>query len=962
MRPLHGRLAIVSAVLPNTIPPIATIESLGFVIGLHPICRRSLSLPMKFDCILPGTRWTRVLCSFAGTLALLTTSTIRADQPESEVSAEADSETVEPTTDDLTAWENSGFLKLEEFCIDCHNADYQEAEVDLTLLSTAEKIRNNSELAMHSISMIRFGAMPPEDSALPTVEERRQLADQLDDLVYHATCDLRPKPGRITARRLNRAEYNNAIRDLFGMDLRPADQFPSDEVGGGFDNNADVLSLSTMLMEKYLKAGETVASTVIIDPATLPSIDKTFADQTLHTIGEAKLASFGEWFIRGDGMVWCEVEVPVEGEYYFDIRGGTNVRRSELNELKEEKSQADAEGEDSESNDSDGKKSDAKESEGKDKERRRDRKRDDEDREPKEGDKVNRCVLVHDEEGRLLEILDFSFQDKSGPTDGESFKATLKPGKHRFFFSPTDTWIDELPKSEDREDPWRIGESISDRVRAMTDEELAKTVLPEGEKIEISRRISDDEFNFKFKTVSIKGPASHNRKDLPATQSQLITRMARERSDHWEDVYKAAKTNLEPLMRRAFRREVSEEEVKRYAMLVEAATDRRESFYVGMQQAITAILCSPSFLFRIELPETDEARELAATGEAVPLSSTQLASRLSFFLWSSIPDKELLQAAKENQLVDESKRQRHVHRMLDDPKSISLGEQFATQWFGLGNLKARDMADFGGNEEGPAITVDDLAAETHALFDHVLKNNLPVTELLTADYTFVNESLADWYGVELPESDQANTFQKVSLADAGRRGILGHAGVLTLTSYPTRNSPVLRGKWILENVLGTPPPEAPPNVPELEETRAASADATLREQLELHRADPGCASCHRVMDALGFGLETMDHLGRLRPPSDPSVADANGELPGGRSFRGAMELSEMLASTETRRFADTTVRRLLSFAIGRELRPADRCFVEAILDDAEDEGFRLRDLVEGVINSPPFLTTSVPAS
>ncbi|EKK03879.1 protein containing planctomycete cytochrome C domain protein [Rhodopirellula baltica SH28] len=932
------------------------------MIGLHPVCRRSLSLPMKFDCILPGTRWTRVLCSFAGTLALLTTSTIRADQPESEVSAEADSKTVEPTTDDLTAWENSGFLKLEEFCIDCHNADYQEAEVDLTLLSTAEKIRNNSELAMHSISMIRFGAMPPEDSALPTVEERRQLADQLDDLVYHATCDLRPKPGRITARRLNRAEYNNAIRDLFGMDLRPADQFPSDEVGGGFDNNADVLSLSTMLMEKYLKAGETVASTVIIDPATLPSIDKTFADQTLHTIGEAKLASFGEWFIRGDGMVWCEVEVPVEGEYYFDIRGGTNVRRSELNELKEEKSQADAEGEDSESNDSDGKKSDAKESEGKDKERRRDRKRDDEDKEPKESDKVNRCVMVHDEEGRLLEILDFSFQDKSGPTDGESFKATLKPGKHRFFFSPTDTWIDELPKSEDREDPWRIGESISDRVRAMTDEELAKTVLPEGEKIEISRRISDDEFNFKFKTVSIKGPASHNRKDLPATQSQLITRMARERSDHWEDVYKAAKTNLEPLMRRALRREVSEEEVKRYAMLVEAATDRRESFYVGMQQAITAILCSPSFLFRIELPETDEARELAATGEAVPLSSTQLASRLSFFLWSSIPDKELLQAAKENQLVDESKRQRHVHRMLDDPKSISLGEQFATQWFGLGNLKARDMADFGGNEEGPAITVDDLAAETHALFDHVLKNNLPVTELLTADYTFVNESLAVWYGVELPESDQANTFQKVSLADAGRRGILGHAGVLTLTSYPTRNSPVLRGKWILENVLGTPPPEAPPNVPELEETRAASADATLREQLELHRADPGCASCHRVMDALGFGLETMDHLGRLRPPSDPSVADANGELPGGRSFRGAMELSEMLASTETRRFADTTVRRLLSFAIGRELRPADRCFVEAILDDAEDEGFRLRDLVEGVINSPPFLTTSVPAS
>jgi hypothetical protein len=878
---------------------------------------------MRSERILQGTRWSRVLFSLASTLALLAVSTANADE-----GAPADSHPSEPATADLSNWETTGFLKLEEFCLDCHNADYQEAEVDLTLLSTAEKIRDNSELAMHSISMIRFGAMPPEDSALPTVEERRELADQLDDLVYHATCDLRPKPGRVTARRLNRAEYNHAIRDLFGVDLRPADQFPSDEVGGGFDNNADVLSLSTMLMEKYLKAGESVASQVIVDPATLPSIKKTFADLTLHTIGDAELASFGEWFIRGDGMVWVEVEVPVEGEYSFDVRGGTNLRRSELldSEKKDESKKNGTEETDK----------------------------------GEVNDKVNRCVMVHDEDGRLIEILDFNYQEKSGPTDGESFRKTLKPGKHRFFFSPTDTWTDELPKPEDWEDPWRIGESVSKRVQGFTDEELAKTVLPAGEKIEINRRISSKEFNFKFKTVSIDGPSPHTRKDLPETQKQLITRLARQRGDRWEDVLKSAKINLEPLMRRAFRREVTDEEVKRYASLVEAATDRQESFYVGMQQAITAILCSPSFLFRIELPESDEARQLAAAGEAVPLSSTQLASRLSFFLWSSVPDDALLKAAKQNALVDQSKRIDQVRRMLNDPKSKSLGEQFASQWFGLGNLNARDMAAFGGNEEGPTITVEDLSAETQMLFDHVLKNNLPVTELLTADYTFVNKALADWYGVELPNPKEANRLQKVSLAEAGRSGILGHASVLTLTSYPTRNSPVLRGKWILENILGTPPPEAPPNVPELEETRAASANATLREQLELHRADPGCASCHRVMDALGFGLETMDHLGRLRPPSDPSVADANGELPGGRAFRGAMELSQMLAKTETRQFADTTVRRMLSFAIGRELRPADRCFVEAILNDTESDGFRLRDLVEGVINSPPFLSTSVP--
>ncbi|MCC9656535.1 DUF1592 domain-containing protein [Rhodopirellula halodulae] len=862
----------------------------------------------------------------------------------SDSNATAQKKSAQPLAVDPSQWETTGYLKLEEFCLDCHNEDYQEAEIDLSLLSTVEKIRQNSELAMHSISMIRFGAMPPEDAALPTTDERRELADQLDDLVYHATCDLRPKPGRVTARRLNRAEYNNAIRDLFGMDLRPADQFPSDEVGGGFDNNADVLSLSTMLMEKYLTAGETVASAVIVDPETLPSVGKTFADKTLYPIGDGKLASFGEWFIPGEDFVWMQVEIPVEGEYSFDVRGATNVLRSELNpsaENADEKKRDEKEksGDEENSNQDDSDKKDSGETEEK-------------------TDKVNRVVMVHNEDGLLIDLMDFRYEEKSGPNDSESFRVTLKPGKHKFFFSPTDVWVDELREKEDRKDPFRIGESVSKRIQALTEDELAKTIHPADQKIEFTRRIRDEDYNFKFHSVSVRGPSAHTRTDLPPTQRKLIRRMARQRGDRWEDVYKSAKENLEPLMRRAFRRPVSEEEVKRYASLVEDATRRQESFYVGMQQAITAILCSPSFLFRVELPETEEAQKLADAGEAVPLSSNQLASRMSFFLWSSLPDEELLKAAERDDLVDPEKRRRHIHRMLSDGKSNSLGKQFATQWFGLGNLSARDMSAFGGNEEGPAITEDDLASETHALFDHVLKNNLPVTELLTADYTFVNPALAKWYGVDLPEEDSSDP-QKVSLKDAGRRGILGHAGVLTLTSYPTRNSPVLRGKWILENVLGTPPPEAPPNVPELEETKAASDDATLREQLELHRADPGCASCHRVMDALGFGLETMDHLGRLRSADDPSVADANGELPGGRSFRGAMELSEMLAKTETRRFADTTVRRLLSFAIGRELRPADRCFVEAILDEAETDGYRLRDLVEGVINSPPFLTTSV---
>jgi len=290
--------------------------------------------------------------------------------------------------------------------------------------------------------------------------------------------------------------------------------------------------------------------------------------------------------------------------------------------------------------------------------------------------------------------------------------------------------------------------------------------------------------------------------------------------------------------------------------------------------------------------------------------------------------------------------------MLGDSKSRSLGSLFVRQWFGLGNLDGRDLTDMNRVIGGTGLTADTLAKETEGLFLHLLHENKPITEMLTADYTFANADLAKWYGLEGPQSDQ---FEKVSLTKTSRRGLLGHAGILTLTSYPTRNSPVQRGKWILENVLGTPPPEAPPGVPELEETKTASADATLREQLELHRADPGCASCHRVMDSLGFGLEDYDHIGRLRNKNDPARKDATGELPGGRTFHGAGELSRVLADTESRRFAETAVRRLLTFAIGRELRPADRCFVESILQSTQKKGYRVRDLIEQVIESQPFL-------
>ncbi|EMI47423.1 DUF1592 domain-containing protein [Rhodopirellula sp. SWK7] len=801
-------------------------------------------------------------------------------------------------------WGSRGWPLLETYCIDCHSSDYAEAEVDLSDFKTLDGVQRHSELAVHVISMIRFAAMPPEDAELPETAERRELADLLDALVFHATCDLRPRPGRTTARRLNRAEYNNAIRDLFGVDVRPADTFPSDEVGGGFDNNADVLTLSTMLMDKYLTAAEDVTSQLIVDPDTLVQINKTFAGETLYVVGDTRTGSFGQRYVAPDGFAWFDVEIPVRGEYSIEVRGSSRIASHGA-----------------------------------------------------------ALVAMHTTEGTLRATFELEHRDGRSDEDFDSARITLDAGTHRLFFQRSTTpanQLDELKKTDD----WQIGESVSPRFAELSDESLNESRSVDAETLKPERGVNEDEFPIRYRSVVVKGPRASTRSDLPPGQKQLLGRMPERRHNRYVDVEKATRNCLRPLMRRAFRGEVNDDDITPYVNAVKEITDRGDSYYEAIRVAISAVLVSPRFLFRIEVPESDEQRELARSGEAIPLSSNQLASRLSFFLWSSVPDDSLLDAAKRDELTNREKMLRHVRRMLADPKSNSLGSQFARQWFALGNLQNRDLSEFAkfrssdnADDAGDelAITPAMLSSETEQLFLHLLRENRPVAELLTSERTFVSRPLAQWYGVEFPADAEDREIAAIDISAQGRRGILGHAGVLLLTSYPTRNSPVQRGKWILENVLGTPPPEAPAGVPSLEETDTASADATLREQLELHRADPGCASCHRVMDALGFGLEDYDHFGRLRPEDDPARGDASGELPGGRAFEGAAQLARLLAETEERALADTTVRRMLAFAIGRELRPSDRCFVEAILEETQDQRYRVGDLLEQVILSPPFL-------
>jgi mono/diheme cytochrome c family protein len=397
------------------------------------------------------------------------------------------------------------------------------------------------------------------------------------------------------------------------------------------------------------------------------------------------------------------------------------------------------------------------------------------------------------------------------------------------------------------------------------------------------------------------------------------------------------------LARRAYRRPVDETDL---GLLMDAyrRADEREGFEAGIQNAVRVILASPAFLFRDE-PDPSEH----APGVKYPLDDLSLASRLSFFLWSSIPDAELLEVAEQGRLSDPAEFDRQLSRMLADAKADAIVENFAGQWLFLRNLQSArpDINTFPDYDENLRRA---MRIETEMLFSDILRNDKSVVELIAADYTYVNERLAEHYGI----SDiKGSHFRRVPVPDENRRGLLGHGSILTVTSYPNRTSPVLRGKWIMENVLGTPAPAPPPNVPALEENEGGRPARSMRERLADHRANPVCASCHDIMDPLGLGLESFDGIGRWREKEPGGVIDASGQMVDGTPFEGPAELRELLLQ-HPERFVTVVAEKLLIYALGRGLDPEDMPTVRAIVREAAEEDYRFSALVRGVANAPQF--------
>jgi len=777
-----------------------------------------------------------------------------------------------PTPASENSWGSSGAALVRSHCLDCHNDDNQEAEVNLAGFDKPDAIAANPEMWQRALDMIKFGAMPPADAESLSDDQRATLADSLEAVLFSAACDLAPKPGKVTVRRLNRAEYDNTVSDLFGLPLSIAASFPADEVGAGFDNNGDVLSIPPMLFEKYMAGAEEVASQVIFDPDSVQRDEIQQAGDQILTEGESWVGSFFGHFLHQDAFAWTEVEVPYDGRYRLDVRGGA----------------------------------------------------------PQPDQHVQ--VGVFDASGILIEVCEFDYFGGGGGSDHESLKMDLKRGRNRILFALL------KPDAEAK-----AGETKLASVERLNEERLQAGRERVGKKLGIDGKIDEQPVAFMVRKLSVKGPEGTPPELIPVSHKKLLRQFpSKQRS-----AKDAAKVCLEEFLPRAFRSPVDDHTVDQYARLAEMAFKKEKSFERAMRVTISAALVSPRFLFRVELPPADES---IPAGEVRPLTNHQLASRLSYFLWSSMPDAELLRLADEGKLDDEQELRRQVARMLADERAGALAENFAAQWLGLRNLDdfVPDPTKFPQFDEDLRTA---MRSETLLLFGDVVKNNDSVLRLLDSPKSFVNERLAKHYGIGNVQGDE---FRLVAVRERGRAGILTHASVLTLTSNPGRTSPVKRGKWVLENLLGTRPPDPPAGVPELEETTSSNPNASLREQLELHRSNATCASCHSVMDDLGFGLENFNALGGYRDDDEGKPIDASGTLPGGRSFNGALPLIDQLRKTESKAFVNTMANRLLTFAIGRELVPADRCFVADIVAASAEHDYRFVDLATAVVLSKPF--------
>ena len=729
---------------------------------------------------------------------------------------------------------------FQNYCIDCHNQEDAMSGVRVDHVSQTGSFLEYRNSWKRVNEALRFGAMPPEGVEQPTAAEREQAQLWVADRIDSIDCDLIKDPGRVTIRRLNRLEYNNTIRDLFAIDFKPADDFPSDDVGEGFDNIGDVLSLPPLLLEKYLAAAEQISERIVYVPG-VESGNKVPIRKENISIDRGGGISGSTISFSSNGTVTLTVNIDTTGQYVFSVDVGAQQAGPELAKME----------------------------------------------------------LALDAKTLLKESVS-ALRDAPRKY---SVEMELAAGRHKIALSFVNDFYN--PKHPDP--------TQRDR-------------------------------NIYFSNVILAGPTMVPVDDLSAFNKLIHENIPEQASD----VKKESSAVLNMIIHRVFRREVNPSEIEPYCNLVQLVVNQGESFQRGIQVAINAILVSPRFLFRLEGGDkADSAKTIR------DLDNYELASRLSYFVWCSTPDDELLNLAKEGKLSNETILRAQLSRMLIDPRVRGLTVGFATQWLNLRNLA--EVAPDPNIYDFPLELRESMQSETELFFEHVLQENRSVFDFINGKYTFVNQTLATHYGLpDVAESTDGDQFEQVSLEGIPRSGILTHGSILTLTSNPNRSAPVKRGKWIMENILGVRPPDPPADVPMIAAAKKSLPDASFREQLNLHRENPVCASCHDQMDPLGFGFENFDGIGKYRTNDGEFAIDSSGILPSGEKFDGPMELVDILTiSGES--FARTLTKRMLVFALGRGLDYYDECAVDKIMKQLKKDEYRFQTLMLHIVLSDPFL-------
>jgi mono/diheme cytochrome c family protein len=723
---------------------------------------------------------------------------------------------------------------LATYCNACHNAEKNAGGVALDVYLIEAHARKDRKVWESVHQKVAAGDMPPKKKSQPGKDEKAVFLNWIETSLTKVDCTAPKDPGRVTLRRLNRVEYNNTIRDLCGVDFKPAEDFPSDDVGYGFDNIGDVLSLQPILLEKYMAAADKILNTAIASLAGIRSEKQTQRTQQLQvTPRSAKIKEQNERGrdvfkieLKTDGAAFIEkFHFPADGEYYVRVRAWGKA----------------------------------------------------------DGGEAPKVALRVD--GKDVKVASVSAaQGKPETVEG---KLRVENGERRIaavLTNPSDT-----------------------RGRVLG-----------------------------IDAIEVEGPIGGGSRPLPDSTKLILVTIPKADGEK----VAAAEKILSGFARRAYRRPVKPDELQRLMRLYTLADGEGEPFEVAIKLPLKAVLVSPNFLFRVEDdPKDPDAGRL--------LNDFELASRLSYFLWSTMPDDELSHLAERGELRKPGVLEGQVRRMLKDPRSSALVENFAGQWLMLRNIRSLSP-DRGHFRDWDEELRGAMIRETELFFEHVVRDDRSVLEFLDANYTFVNGRLARHYeipGVRGPE------FVKVTLPDNRRGGIVTQASVLTVTSNPTRTSPVKRGKWVYENILGLTAPPPAPDVPEL--PPVGQLKGTLRQQMEQHRANPNCAVCHAKLDPLGFGLENFDAIGKWRDTDNRQKIDASGVLPGGEKFSGPAELRKVLLG-KADGFRHCLAEKLMTYALGRGLEYYDKCTLDEVVTKLTRGGDKFSVLVSSIVESDPF--------